>query len=397
MQEISILFQRYLKNECSAEEIKALLVYFDKDELNADLELLILDELKKDAPLHFENQTQVDKIFHQTDQYLNEKLFARQKSKPLFNKAFFKYSIAASLICILSFSVWQYVKQPDQPKLTVKLLNDASPGVDKAILTLADGSSVTLTANNSHAILSDKGIKIRKSKDGMLVYEITGSQNENDVAGYNTLTTPNGAKYEVLLPDGTKVWLNAGSSLKYPLKFANQERRVELTGEAYFEVEKLLVNKKRIPFYVETQKQIIQVLGTEFNISAYSDDVAIRTTLISGKVDVREQISGEHKVLAPGEQAISINGQSLEVVKVNAENAIAWKEGNFRCEDMYLKDILKQLSRWYNVQVDYNELPETRYNIFISRNEKLSAVLHMLEKTGNIKFQITNNTIKINP
>lgn len=396
MQEISSLFKQYLDNKCTAEEIKALLAYFGKDELNTDLKLLILDELKKDAPLHFEDKIQIAEIFNQTDRYLNEKIFVRQTKQPYFSAIFLRYAAAASIICILSFTVWQYTKRKDQLKQKTELVNDANPGVDKAILTLADGSSVVLTAGNNNTILNDNGIKIRRAKDGMLVYEITGNQSNSDISGYNVLATPNGAKYEVLLPDGTRVWLNAGSSLKYPLKFANEERRVELTGEAYFEVEKLLLNNKRIPFYVETPKQIIQVLGTEFNISAYSDDSAFRTTLVSGKVDVHEQLTGEHKILAPGEQAISVDGHNLEVVKVNAEKAVSWKEGNFGCEDMYLKDILKQLSRWYNVKVDYNDLPETRYNIFISRNEKLSTVLGMLEKTGNIKFQITDNTIKIN-
>ncbi|WP_316826415.1 FecR family protein [Pedobacter miscanthi] len=396
MQEISSLFKQYLDNKCTAEEIKALLAYFGKDGLKTDLKLLILDELKKDAPPHFEEKIQIAEIFNQTDRYLHENIFAGQTKQPYFSMLFFKYAAAASIICILSFTVWRYNKQQDQVKVKTALINDAQPGVDKAILTLADGSSVALTADNSNAVFSDKGIKIKRAKDGALVYEITGSQSNSDVSGYNVLATPNGAKYEVLLPDGTRVWLNAGSSLKYPLKFAHEERRVALTGEAYFEVAKLLLNNNRIPFYVETPKQIIKVLGTEFNISAYNDDPAFRTTLVSGKVDVQEQVTGEHKILSPGEQAVSMNGRHLEVVKVNAEKAVSWKDGDFSCEDMYLKDILRQLSRWYNVKVDYNDLPETRYNIFISRDEKLSAVLRMLEKTGNIKFQITNNTIKIN-
>jgi transmembrane sensor len=363
--------------------------YFSEDELNSDLKLLILDELKKNTLPHFEDQDQVAEIFDRTDRHLSKEVFDKQ---PAFSKTFFRYAVAASIVCILSFTVWQYVKRKDQLYLKTQMINDANPGIDKAILTLADGSTIILTANS---VFSDKGVKIKKTKDGMLVYEIAEGPTNDHIADYNILATPNGAKYEVLLPDGTKVWLNAGSSLRYPLRFAAEERKVQLIGEAYFVVEKLLVNNKSIPFYVETPRQIIRVLGTEFNVSAYGDD-PVRTTLLSGKVDVCEQINGYHKILTPGEQAISITGHSLEVVKVNAENAIAWKEGNFRFEDTCLKDILKQLSRWYNVGIDYDGLPETRYNIFISRNEKLSAVLRMLEKTGNIKFQIFNNTIKIN-
>jgi ferric-dicitrate binding protein FerR (iron transport regulator) len=141
----------------------------------------------------------------------------------------------------------------------------------------------------------------------------------------------------------------------------------------------------------------VEVLGTHFNVSAYDDDLLVKTTLVSGKVNVYSIATKEGKILNPGEQSVLTAGDPfIYVKKVNVEGATAWKDGNFMFEDLYLKDIMKQLSRWYDVEVDLKNLPETRYNIFISRNETLSNVLRMLEKTGNIKFSLINNTIKIN-
>ena len=398
MKQASQLFDRYLRNECTAEEIKTLLNYFGEEQENASLKAHILEQLRAAAPKNFEQRPEVISAFHQSDQYLQKTLFPKTVNRNSFTRNYSRYLVAASItaaiLCATYFFSQRYHQQHTKQ---LNLAIDVQPGSNKAILTLADGSTVTLDASGHQAILQQKGIQISKTKYGTLVYEVAQSNSSTAIpANYNELRTPAGAQYEVILPDGTRVWLNAASSLRYPVVFSTNERRVKLSGEGYFEVSKVLKGTKRIPFYVETSSQEVQVLGTEFNISAYEDDQEVKTTLLSGKVNVSDRIGNYHKALSPGEQAVLTAGNGFKVLKVNAENAAAWKDGNFLFEDIYLKDILKQFSRWYQVEVDYTGLPETRYNILIPRNESLLSVLHMLEKTGNIKFQFKNNTIRLN-
>jgi transmembrane sensor len=400
MKPITELFYRYLNNQCTGEELNALLRYFDQQEDNSDLKRLIMDQLKADAPDNFEQQPEVISVFNQTDQYLQHTLFQEQNVRRMWPKRFLRYAVAASLAGILLVSAYLVSQNHNNAgkevaKKQTEVLQDANPGTDKAVLILADGTSVTLDEHHKQAMLTDAGIKIRKTADGAIIYEAANVLPENGELKYNQLRTPKGAQYEIVLPDGTRVWLNAASSLRYPLVFTGNERRVELTGEGYFEVEKSFKNGRHIPFYVETPTQVVQVLGTEFNISAYEDDQAVKTTLISGKVNVSKRSGKESEILSPGEQSILIEGNDFQVIKTNPEMARAWKNGNFLYEDMYLKDILKQLSRWYDVKVDYSNVPQTRYNMLISRKETLQNVLNMLRKTGNVQFKLENNVIKI--
>lgn len=401
MEPITELFYRYLNNQCTREEVSTLLRYFDQQEDNSDLKRLIMDQLKAHVPENFEQQPEVISVFNQTDQYLKHTLFQDQNVRRIWPGRFLKYAVAASLAGILAVSAYLISRNYNNPaqqtiaKQQPAFLQDAKPGTDKAILILADGTSVTLDEHHKQTMLSDAGITIKKTADGAIIYEASNTLPENGEIKYNQLRTPKGAQYEIVLPDGTRAWLNAASSLKYPLVFTRNERRVELTGEGYFEVEKSVKNGKHIPFYVETPTQVVQVLGTEFNISAYEDDQVVRTTLISGKVNVSKRSGQENEILSPGEQSILADGSDFKVIKTNPEMARAWKNGNFFYEDMYLKDILKQLSRWYDVKVDYSNVPQTRYNMLISRKETLQNVLNMLRKTGNVQFKLENNVIKI--
>lgn len=390
------LFYRYLNNECTAEEVKLLLADFNSDLDDEGLRALILKQLEEaEVDPDFEQQVEVVKIFSQTDLFLKNTLFKKKQEARIAKMTWF--AIAASIaICFTLVYLFHYRSNfaviSDQAIINGR---DARPGTDKAILTLANGTSISLNENTDTAILTEAGLKIRKTKDGMLVYETKQAFAEDAELTYNQLVTPNGAKYKIILPDGTRVWLNAGSSLRYPVAFSASERRVELSGEGYFEVEKVYKDAKKVPFYVETETQIVQVLGTEFNISAYADDRLVRTTLISGKVNVSDRPGNKMEMLSPGEQAVFDNEGAFKIMKINTDAAISWKNGNFMFEDMYLKDIMKQLCRWYNVEVDYTEIPQTQYNIFISRNETLQRVLTMLGSTGNLKFQLNNNRIKI--
>ncbi|RZK67000.1 MAG: FecR family protein [Pedobacter sp.] len=301
--------------------------------------------------------------------------------------------IAAVLLVVVGIYFFnEYQKEPNYEHLTA---NDIPPGKIGATLTLANGSKVILDDQTPENISDTHGVKISKTKDGQLVYTLVNNENLPNSTAFNTIQTPKGGQYQVILPDGTKVWLNAASSLKYPEVFAGKKRSVTLTGEAYFEVAK----DKDKPFHVLTQNQNVEVLGTHFNINGYLDDHTIKTTLLEGAVKVSNLKST--KKLKPGEQAISrISENALIQVtsQVDTDDEIAWKNGLFQFNDTDLKIILNQLERWYDIKIDYSSIPDKRYNGMVPRKSKLSEVLKMLEKTGNIKFELLENrTLKVIP
>ena len=242
--------------------------------------------------------------------------------------------------------------------------------------------------NTAANISSNNHIKIAKTGAGQIVYTILNNDDvKSNKVAFNTIQTPRGGQYQVVLPDGTKVWLNAASSLKYPEVFMGNTRTVELSGEAYFEVSK----NKAMPFHVKSKFQDVEVLGTHFNINSYMDEQTIKTTLLEGSVKVSNLKS--LKILKPGQQSIAgISENSLIKLasEVDTDDETAWKNGLFQFNNSDLKIILNQLERWYDIKIDYASIPAKRYNGMISRKVKLSEVLKMLEKTGNIKFEVTS-------
>jgi transmembrane sensor len=266
-----------------------------------------------------------------------------------------------------------------------------------ALLILSDGRKIVLNDLSAGEVLNQSGIRIVKAEDGQLVYSVAeqaGKSNiQNSAIEYNTITTPKGSQYQVNLPDGSKVWLNAMSSLKFPTKFQGSERAVELTGEAYFEISAFYSGNVKLPFKVKSisgkdRSQEVEVLGTHFNIDAYPDVSSTRTTLLEGSVKVTNLNSKDVNILTPGQQAI-LDGSRSTVSTANIEDAMAWKNGNFMFNNLELADIMKELERWYDVKVDYSNIPATRYHGFISKKVSLSQVLEMLELTGNVKFKIS--------
>ena len=306
----------------------------------------------------------------------------------------YRIAAAAVVLFVLSTGIYFYAQYAEKEKkgaVNYVEREDVKPGGNKALLTLADGTTITLTDADNGQLAEQDGVSITKTKDGQLVYQFKGTANgKNNGSGFNTVSTPKGGQYQVNLPDGTKVWLNAATSLKFPASFSSlNEREVELNGEAYFEVYK----DKTKPFKVGSAKQEVEVLGTHFNINTYRNESSTKTTLLEGSVALHATGVSDIK-LKPGEQAV-LKGDVIDVNTVNANEAIAWKNGNFQFNDESLLSILKQLERWYDVEVDYSTVPETHYNGFISRNVNLSKVLRNLEVTGNLKFKIENKVIKI--
>lgn len=268
--------------------------------------------------------------------------------------------------------------------------NDVSPGGNRAILTLADGRVIDLTDSKTGELANTNGLSVKKATDGLLVFSITNNGSANEDQKNNTITTPSGGQYQVNLPDGTQVWLNAETKFSFPNHFNAKNRCVELDGEAYFEVSK----DKNHPFIVKSSKQQVEVLGTHFNINSYESSLGTKTTLLEGSVKVKGA-NGE-KVIAPGEQSI-IYGNTIEITEVDPALAIDWKNGEFRFKNESLPSIIQKLSRWYGVRF----VVESRYELMpsfsgsVSRFDNISEVLKMLEETGNIKFYINGKVVTV--
>lgn len=296
-----------------------------------------------------------------------------------------RYISAAAIIIIISVGTlfyMDYLKKSEAKHAVSEAKNDISPGGNIATLTLADGRKISLTdAKNGH-LAEQSGIKISKTADGQLVYNIANNENSSQSLSYNTIETPAGGQYQVILPDGSKVWLNSASSLRYPVRFTGNERKVEISGEAYFEV----AHNNKMPFRVINSNQTVEVLGTHFNIMAYPDESSTNTTLLEGSVKIIKE--NKSKIISPGQQTRVKNG-NIDVASVDVTQAIAWKEGYFMFKNEDIQSIMRQISRWYNLEVKYEgQIPERVFGAKISRARNVSEVLEILESTGSIHFKI---------
>lgn len=279
-------------------------------------------------------------------------------------------------------------------KTDAALKNDVAPGSNKAVLTLANGNTILLDDAANGVVAEEGSAKVVKPGDGQLVYS-QQNDNGNEQLSWNTLATPRSGQYRLVLPDGTKVWLNSESSIHYPILFRGRERRVQITGEAYFEV----VHNSEMPFIVEKGDMQIEVLGTHFNVNAYNDESAIKTTLLQGKVRVVKTTATlkQIAVLSPGEQAVIPGNNRMQVRKADVDDAVAWKNGLFHFESADIKMVMRQLARWYDIEVVYEGASIKKDPLFveISRNTKLSDVLKVLEESGSAKFSIRGRKVTV--
>jgi len=309
------------------------------------------------------------------------------------------YRVAAVILVLAGISVIFIQKRKIQGNNSqaVIIKKSIGPGTNRAILTLVNGAKVDLNDANNGYIANQSGIKVKKAANGKLIYESAGADTNNGTgeAGklvYNTISTPRAGQYEVELPDGTRVWLNAETTLRYPVKFTSGERRVELTGEAYFEV----AHNKALAFRVVTAEQTITVLGTHFNIKGYADEQAIATTLLEGSVNVVDKISGQNKILVPGKQAnvVKRNGD-IGIADARIDEVMAWKNGYFIFDNQDIKSIMKLISRWYDVDVDYKLSKSVRFGGTFSRSSDLAKLLKNFELLGNVHFELKERRITV--
>lgn len=305
----------------------------------------------------------------------------------------FRFAAAAAMFIVLATGAFFYFTKNSKTTAGQAVAADvAAPVNSKAVITLANGKTVLLDSLQKGLLAQQGSTRLVKLKDGSIAYENAEGAISQELA-YNTLNNPRGSKViDMQLTDGTHVWLNAASSIKFPVVFTGNERKVEITGEAYFEVAK----NTAMPFKVNTAgKAEVEVLGTHFNVNTYADESTINTTLLEGKVKV--SAAGNQQLLAPGQQAqVNKAGQISLNKNVDVDEVMAWKNGKFVFEDADIKAIMRQIERWYDVQVDYSGNITTELFVGrISRDVNISQILKMLEKTGTVKFEVKGNKVTV--
>lgn len=380
-EEYSILYEKYVSGKCTYEEQKVLEAYQDTFE-SGDQEW--------DQTRMGDREVIKQAIYYE----LSASISNHARSRTI---RFRNWSAAAAITLIL-LSAGLYLNSHKENQLAVnpkplRFKNDILPGNNKAILTLDDGFQINLDDAKNGILVRESNINIEKVLAGQLEYSADDANQAVTQVKYNTLTTPMGGQYLLILPDGSKVWLNAGSSLHFPTAFAGKERRVELKGEAYFEVAK----NKAMPFKVFANDMEVKVLGTHFNVMAYDDEKSMNTTLLEGSVQV---LKGSGKVLlVPGQEAIlNKNTGNMNISVADLEQAVAWKNGYFVFVNENIESIMRKVSRWYNVDVTFKgSMSNKDFVGTISRNKNVSELLRMLELTGAVHFSIEGRRINVMP
>jgi len=341
---------------------------------------------------------EVEAFFHllnegQLDQDLLEENPPVRRLKTLPFKIRSRYALAAAAILLVAVGAFLLLR-PGRPKPQPAIAgnvfkNDVAPGGNKATLTLGDGTTIVLDSAGKGAITSQGGARIVKTNAGQLAYEANGTA--GTPVYNNILSTPAGGQYQVTLSDGTKVWLNAVSKLRYPSSFKGNERVVELEGEGYFEV----AGDKAHPFAVKAGGTQVQVLGTHFNVNAYADEPAVTTTLLTGSVRLTH--ATETVQLKPGQQGLASGATGLRVQDADVDQVMAWKNGSFSWDEADVHTVMRQLSRWYGVEIKYQGQPTTAmFGGEIQRDLSLTQVLTGLSKS-KVHFRLEGKTLTVLP
>jgi ferric-dicitrate binding protein FerR (iron transport regulator) len=404
---LSFLFELYINQRCSEAEENELMQLLE-DPANKSSILPIINKFitEKEETARIDNKSAIDML---------QAIFASNKNQtqpatPLgvhrvhfLRTAWFRY--AAAIIAILGISAYLWLNNRNQPALTANNGNkpvstDITHGNNKATLTLADGNTILLDGAATGSPIQ-KDNNILRLDANQLAYN-RERINANGVEEFNTVTTPRGAQYQIVLPDGSKVWLNAASSLRFPTAFVGKERKVEVTGEAYLEIAK---NSKQ-PFFVTLRQAQgngteIQVLGTAFNVNAYAEESIVKTTLINGSIKVNTASASE--ILKPGQQAqIRLdredkNNRHITIRQTNIEQVLAWKNGVFNFNDASLEDVMNQLARWYDLKIVYTAgVTNIQFWGELDRSQPLSEVLLGL-KDSDVHFKLEGRNLIVLP
>ena len=382
---IAYLIAGYIRQTLTEKEHDELDKWVEASDDNMLLFEELTDEKNIEANLQWMDQVSTEKMLLAT----KEKIGFNPEQKAKRTSYRWAYSVAASVILLIA-AFWIY-KISNKEKNELPAVARASkaaiqPGGNKAMLTLSDGSVIDLNKVEKGLLKNDDGASINKPEDGEIVY--TDNRNTNEVS-YNVLSTPNGGQYKVKLPDGSWVWPNAASSLNYPTVFPGTERTVMLKGEAYFEVAK----DKSKPFKVKLEDSSeVKVLGTHFNVMAYENEKSKNITLLEGSVLITK--SNEKQILKPGQQG-EITSDRIVVNTADTNEVVGWKNGEFVFHDADIQSIMRQVARWYDVDIKYETTNTQHFNATILRKEPVLRLLHILEETGQIHFKIENKTIYV--
>lgn len=396
---LDFLFQRFLRREATAAEKEELMDLVADDHNEQQVNALLEDSWNthdfSGSPLTSE----------ETEQLLKDINAAKEQPIRIAAiKNWYRYTVAASIIIFLTAGGYFLIHKKNEDRASKQPIAKVEKGLNKAILTLANGKKIDLSDAKSGNLVKEAGLKIYKDKQGRLTYVAQGAADHDasQPVSYNTTETPRGGQWHLILADGTNVWLNAASSIHYPTRFTGGERDVELTGEAYFEVAK----NAAMPFVVKKKESDVevQVLGTHFNFNAYDDEGKTKVTLVEGSVKVQSAIGNrESAILKPGEQAIvsnQANGSfTIDVDKeADVEEALAWKNGMFRFNNTNIAAIMKQVTRWYDVDILYEgDVMNEFFSGTIPRNTKASGLFSVLELTQTVQFTINNKKVIVKP
>lgn len=376
------LIHRYRQGSATEEEVRDLLRQVQSAANGELLETIIADGLLDEPPGWMKQSTEVrqklDVVFGLIEQH-RQTVVSHKQAKRSIRKWWLPVSAAAA--AIITFTIgWIFFA--DQPQPTPE---DILPGANRATLTLANGQIIGLSEAHTGIVVGDEITYL----DGTKVSTISGQTSR-----LMTLSTPKGGTYQITLPDGTKVWLNAASTLKYPDRFDDKERVVRLEGEAYFEVEGAKY-AGAWPFKIVSENQTIEVLGTSFNVNAYADERSITTTLVSGslRVTLNQDVTGDgvtSLILKPGEESVFTAGQ-LEKRPADLNASTAWKDGYFVFNHATIETIAGQIGRWYGINVDCVNLPHQTFSAEIPRNVKLSTLLKLIESTSDLQCELIDD------
>jgi transmembrane sensor len=378
MQRIQILFEKYLNNQISPDEFSELWQLMDEKRISGELSPQ-LQELWEQAPYY---SLPPDEWEQKMQQRQLAQLPVRRRK---FNWR--PYAVAASLLMVIA-SYWVITSTFSGKEIKddhTRNLAEVQPGHNGAVLTLSNGKQLVLDSAGNGALAIDANVAIIK-KDGELVY----NGNTAEVV-YNTISTDNGRQWRLVLPDGTKVWLNAASSIRYPLNFIGNERLVEMTGEAYFEV----VHNGQKPFRVKVGDRMIEDIGTSFNINSYTDEADMKTTLLEGAVSIFTPAAAAPVLVSkPGQQAqVTSSGKIRLKEEADLDEVMAWKNGMFSFNQSDIESIMRQIGRWYDLSVVYKGTKSREtFSGMVSRNSNLVQVLKIMEQ-ASIKFRLEGKTL----
>jgi hypothetical protein len=375
-EEYIALYERYVAGEATPEEVAQLLRYEDDFEMDIARAEEATDEEKETG------KRILAKINQSAGMHVNDKRTPR----------IWWYAAAAVLVCTIGAVFFNRLTNKTKTEQVASVPHDILPGRNKAMLRLANGKVISLDDAVNGTIAKQEQTTVEKKSNGQLTYiaPVTGKTTENVTPEINTVSTPRGGQYQVVLPDGTKVWLNAATSLKFPTAFTSKTRNVELTGEAYFEVAK----NKNMPFIVKFNDDEVQVLGTHFDIKAYKDDNESSAVLAEGSI--RFTKNNTSRLLIPGQQAVDDNTDAIKVSDANVEEALAWKNGLFIFHDTSIKDIMKNAARWYDIDVAYEAgTDNTKFGGRISRYKNMSELLKNLELTETVHFKVEGRRVTV--